>query len=133
MRPNSDIVSKTTSSIREPRSVAKAEIDAAKSVKLDYFNTQGQVKFTWPATYSLARAYLDQLERSQGMDAARIADARAQLAKAEKAAGADEQQMLTQLVSRLESEANGAGDATKVRTLAGAVKQLATSPSLATK
>jgi len=109
------------------------EIDAAKSVKLDYFNTQGQVKFTWPATYSLARAYLDQLERSQGMDAARIADARAQLAKAEKAAGADEQQMLTQLVSRLESEANGAGDASKVRLLAGAVKQLATSPSLATK
>jgi hypothetical protein len=109
------------------------EIDAAKSVKLDYFNTQGQVKFTWPATYSLARAYLDQLERSQGMDAARIADARAQLAKAEKAAGADEQQMLTQLVSRLESEANGAGDANKVRLLAGAVKQLATSPSLASK
>ena len=109
------------------------EIDAAKSVKLDYFNTQGQVKFTWPASYSLARAYLDQLERSQGMDAARIADARAQLAKAEKAAGADEQQMLTQLVSRLESEANGASDATKVRVLAGAVKQLATSPSLATK
>jgi hypothetical protein len=109
------------------------EIDAAKSVKLDYFNTQGQVKFTWPATYSLARAYLDQLERSQGMDAARIAEARAQLAKAEKAAGADEQQMLTQLVSRLESEANDAGDASKVRLLAGAVKQLATSPSLATK
>jgi LVIVD repeat-containing protein len=109
------------------------EIDAAKSVKLDYFNTQGQVKFTWPATYSLARAYLDQLERSQGMDAARIADARAQLAKAEKAAGANEQQMLTQLVSRLESEANGAGDASKVRLLVGAVKQLATSPSLATK
>jgi hypothetical protein len=109
------------------------EIDAAKSVKLEYFNTQGQVKFTWPATYSLARAYLDQLERSQGMDAARIADARTQLAKAEKAAGADEQQMLTQLVSRLESEANGAGDGNKVRLLAGAVKQLATSPSLATK
>ncbi len=109
------------------------EIDAAKSVKLDYFNTQGQVKFTWPATYSLARAYLDQLERSQGMDAARIADARAQLAKAEQAAGANEQQMLTQLVSRLESEANGAGDASKVRLLAGAVKQLATSPSLATR
>jgi hypothetical protein len=41
--------------------------------------------------------------------------------------------VLAQLVSRLESEANGAGDATKVRLLAGAVKQLATSPSLATK
>ncbi|HSJ75048.1 MAG TPA: hypothetical protein VK899_02515 [Gemmatimonadales bacterium] len=109
------------------------EIDAAKSVKLDYFNTQGQVKFTWPATYSLARAYLDQLERSHGMDSARIADARAQLAKAEKAAGAEQQQTLTQLVSRLESEASGAGDGNKVRLLAGAVKQLATSPSLATR
>ena len=41
--------------------------------------------------------------------------------------------MLTQLVSRLESEANGASDASKVRVLAGAVKQLAASPSLATK
>ncbi|HEY4647885.1 MAG TPA: hypothetical protein VIG95_02215, partial [Gemmatimonadales bacterium] len=109
------------------------EIDAAKSVKLDYFNTQGQVKFTWPASYSLARAYLDQLERTHGMDAARIADARAQLAQAEKAAGPDEQQMLTQLVSRLESEAKDAGDGGKVRLLASAVKQLATSPSLATK
>src|SRR3954467_3040337 len=113
--------------------ITQNEIDAAKSVKLDYFNTQGQVKFTWPASYSLARAYLDQLERTHGMDAARIADARAQLAKAEKTAGADEQQMLTQLVSRLESEAKDAGDGGKVRLLASAVKQLATSPSLATK
>jgi hypothetical protein len=109
------------------------EIEAAKSVKLDYFNTQGQVKFSWPATYSLARAYLDQLERSHGMDADRIADARAQLVRAEKAGRLEQQQVLAQLVSRLESEANGAGDATKVRLLAGAVKQLATSPSLATK
>ena len=55
------------------------EIDAAKSVKLDYFNTQGQVKFTWPASYSLARAYLDQLERSNGLDHSKIASARAEL------------------------------------------------------
>jgi hypothetical protein len=109
------------------------EIEAAKSVKLDYFNTQGQVKFSWPASYSLAGAYLDQLERSQGMAADRIADARAQLARAEKASGPEQQQTLAQLVSRLESEANGAGDATKVRLLAGAVKQLATSPGLATR
>ena len=109
------------------------EIDAAKSVKLEYFNTQGQVKFTWPASYSLARAYLDQLERSQGMNATQIADARAQLDKAEKLGGPEQQQTLTQLVSRLESEANGAGDGGKVRLVAGAVKQLAASPNLATK
>jgi LVIVD repeat len=111
--------------------ITQNEIDAAKSVKLDYFNTQGQVKFSWPATYSLARAYLDQLERSNGMDAGKIADARAQLARAEKAGGPERQQTLTQLVSRLETAVKGAGDAAKVQLLAGAVRQLATSPSLA--
>jgi hypothetical protein len=107
------------------------EIDAAKSVKLDYFNTQGQVKLSWPATYSLARAYLDQLERSGGMEAGAIADVRSGLARAEKAAGSEQQQTLTQLVSRLETAVSGAGDAAKVQLLAGAVKQLASSPSLA--
>jgi hypothetical protein len=107
------------------------EIEAAKSVKLDYFNTQGQVKFSWPASYSLARAYLDQLERSGGMDSGRIADARRQLVQAEKAGGSDRQQALTQLVSQLESEAGNAGDPSKVRLLAGTVNRLGTAPQVA--
>jgi hypothetical protein len=107
------------------------EIDAAKSVKLDYFNTQGQVKFTWPATYSLARAYLDQLERSQGLKPAQIADARSQLATAEKASGAAQQHTLSQLVSRLEGDVNGAGDRSKVALLAGTVRQLTAGSDLA--
>ena len=111
--------------------ISQNEIDAAKSVKLDYFNTQGQVKLSWPATYSLARAYLDQLERSKGMDAGKIDNARSQLARAEKAGGSEQQQALTQLVSRLEAAVNGAGDEAKVRLLAGAVRQLVTAPSLA--
>jgi len=111
--------------------ITQNEIDAAKSVKLEYFNTQGQVKLSWPATYSLARAYLDQLERSQGMNADAITEARTELARAEKTGGAEQQQTLTQLVSRLESAVSGAGDSAKVQLLAGAVKQLTMSPSLA--
>jgi hypothetical protein len=111
--------------------LSQNEIDAAKSVKLDYFNTQGQVKFTWPKSYSLARAYLDQLERSQGMDAAKIAAAREDLAQAEKASGAKQQKTLAQLVSRLELAAAGAGDAARVRTLADAVRGLGSGPLLA--
>jgi hypothetical protein len=111
--------------------ISQNEIDAAKSVKLEYFNTQGQVKLSWPATYSLSRAYLDQLERSQGMAAGEIAEARTGLARAEKAGQSEQQQTLAQLVSRLESAVNGAGDAAKVQLLASAVRQLATSPSLA--
>jgi hypothetical protein len=108
------------------------ELEAAKSVKLAYFNVQGQPKFTWPATYSLARAYLDQLERSNGMDMAKIADVRGELAKAEQSSGTKQQQELTQLVTRLESDVTGARDAEKAQALANTVKQLANSPSLAT-
>src|SRR3954453_3268253 len=107
------------------------EIDAAKSVHVDYLNVQGQPKFTWPASYSLARAYLDQLERSSGLDAGTIADARSELATAEKASGAAQQHTLSQLVSRLEGDVNGAGDRSKVELLAGTVRQLTAGSDLA--
>jgi hypothetical protein len=108
--------------------ISQNEIDAAKSVHLDYFNTQGQVKLVWPKSYSLARAYLDQLERSNGLSAARISAIRQQLKDAEK--GSDPN-ALTALAAQLEADAGKAGDAAKVRILAGTVRELATTPSLA--
>jgi hypothetical protein len=107
------------------------EIDAAKSVKLDYFNVQGQVKFNWPASYSLARAYLDQLERTHGLDPAKIAEARNQLARAESSSGGKQTEVLTTLVSTLENAVNDAADSAKVRTLAEAVRQLGGGSQLA--
>ena len=111
--------------------ISPNEIEAAKSVKLDYFNVQSQPKFTWPATYSLARAYLDQLERDNGMDAAKIADARAELTKAEHASGSKQQLALNELVSRLEKDVSSAHDTAKAQTLANTVRQLAASQDLA--
>jgi hypothetical protein len=111
--------------------ISQNEIDAAKSVKLDYFNTQGQVRFIWPATYSLARAYLDQLERSRGLDADKVAEARAQLALAEKAMPAERQETLGLLVSNLQRAVDEARDAAKIRTLAAVVGQLADDSQLA--
>ena len=48
--------------------ISQNEIDAAKTVHFDYLNTQGQPKLVWPASFALARAYLDQLERSLAAD-----------------------------------------------------------------
>jgi hypothetical protein len=110
--------------------ISQHEIDAAKSVHVDYLNAQGQVKLSWPATVSLAGAHLDQLERSKGLDASKIAAAREELARAEKLSGTKRQEALTALATRLSGDASGAGDATKVRTLAGVVRQLG-SPQLA--
>ncbi len=105
--------------------LSKNEIDAAKTVHLDYLNTQGQPHFTWPTTFVLARAYVDQLERSKGLSSSRIASVRQTLDNAEKASGAARSSALTQVASQLDSDANGSSDAAKVRTLAQTVRDLA--------
>lgn len=101
------------------------EIDAANSVKLDYLNTQGQPTFTWPATFALARAYVDQLERSRGLSASRVAEVRRQLAEAEAARGGSRNIALNRIASALDNEAGGSSDRVKVRMLAQAVRELA--------
>jgi hypothetical protein len=106
--------------------ISQNEIDAAKSVKLEYLNAQGQPQFVWPATFSLARAYLDQLERSRGLPAERIAAVRRSLADAERSSGASRGRSLTALALELDGEAMRSSEAMKVRKLAGAVRDLAT-------
>jgi hypothetical protein len=93
-------------------------------VKLDYLNTQGQPHFTWPATFALARAYVDQLERSRGLPGGRIADVRKSLTGAEQASGGSRRNALTKLASALEQDAGASADASKVRLLAGTVREL---------
>ena len=73
----------------------------------------------------LARAYVDQLERSNGLSADRLAAVRAALTSAEQASGAQRSSALTQLATRLDADASGSSDAEKVRLLAGAVRALA--------
>ncbi|HEX9106707.1 MAG TPA: hypothetical protein VF832_05760, partial [Longimicrobiales bacterium] len=101
------------------------EIDAAKSVHLDYLNVQGQQKFVWPATFALSRAYADQLERSGGLSAARLAAVREGLQKAEAASGGARRSALTKLGALIEGDVAGSSDAAKVRLLAQSVRDLA--------
>jgi hypothetical protein len=101
------------------------EIDAAKSVHLDYLNTQGQPKFVWPATFALSRAYTDQLERSSGLSSGRIAAVRSALSGAEMAAGMTRREALDKLAGQLDGDARGSSDAGKVRMLATSVRDLA--------
>ncbi|HEY5416801.1 MAG TPA: hypothetical protein VIK41_18305 [Gemmatimonadaceae bacterium] len=105
--------------------VSKNEIDAAKTVHFDYFNTQGQPKFVWPPSFALARAYLDQLERNNGLAADKIASTRNELAAAEKLSGQARKDALTKLSQQLHTEARSAGDQPKAHKLAFAVGDLA--------
>jgi hypothetical protein len=105
--------------------ISQNEIDAARSVHLDYLNTQGQPKFTWPTTFTLARAYTDQLERSKGLSASRVAAVRQMLDRAEQASGSARSTALNQLASSLQGDAGSSSDKAKVQTLAKTVKDLA--------
>jgi len=104
--------------------LSQNEIDAAKLVRRDYLNVQGQPRFTWPASFVVARAYLDQLERSKGLASGRISSVRSALARAEKATGASRRDALTRLAGDLRRDAAGAADGAKVEKLAEAVSEL---------
>jgi hypothetical protein len=104
--------------------ISANEIAAAKTVHLDYLNTQGQPKLVWPATFVLAYAYLDQLERMDGLASGKIKDAREALGRAEKASGAARNDELSKLAASLDADEKGAGDPAKVGVLAGVVRML---------
>src|SRR5205814_6649702 len=102
--------------------LTRNEIDAAKLVKLAYQNVQDQQRLTWPASFVVARAYVDQLDRSHGLAAARVSAARTALANAERASAAGRRTALTSLAKQLDRDAGSASDATKVRALAAVVR-----------
>ena len=107
--------------------ISQNELAAAKTVKTAYLNTQDQQKIVWVPSFALARAYLDQLARSDGLASGTIAAARTTLANAERS-GSQRKAALTQLASQLNAAAASAGDQAKVRLLASAVADLANAP-----
>ncbi len=59
------------------------EIDAAKTVRVSELNVQNQQKFEWSSQLVVAKAYLDQLSRSQALPADQIASLRKAIQTAE--------------------------------------------------
>ncbi len=104
--------------------ISQNELDAAKTVHFDGYNVQDQQKMVWPASFALAKAYVDQLERSKGLTAAKIQSTRDAIAAAEKANGAQRKTALTKLASQLNGDVSGSSDQAKVKMLASAVTDL---------
>ena len=105
--------------------ISQNEIDAAKLIHFDYLNAQDQQQLVWPASFVVARAYLDQLARSNGLAPEKLSAARSALARAEQLSGQPRRDAITQLATQLQGDAQGAADPAKLRTLAGAVTDLA--------
>ena len=105
--------------------LSQNEIDAAKLVKFDYLNAQDQQKLVWPASFVVARAYLDQLARSGGLSSARINATRDALTAAERQAGQAQKDALRQVATQLNADVATSNDQPKMRMLIGVVGDLA--------
>ena len=110
--------------------LSQNEIDAASLVRVEELNTQEQQKITWPPTSVVARAYIDQLTRSKGIQPQRARDVKSALDKAdslrtgqEKSAAATLDQ-LDALAAQVEKDASAASgrDADRLKALAATIK-----------
>lgn len=86
--------------------LTKNELDAAKTVQVNELNVQDQQRIEWPSKLVIAKAYLDQLERSQALPAAKIASLRKAIASAEKS------KLAAKDVAKLKAEAAGVSGGT---------------------
>jgi hypothetical protein len=85
--------------------LSQNEIDAALLVRSTEVNTQRQTKAVWPAAIVVARAYVDQLVRSNGLPAARVTALKAVFDKAD-ALRTGKERGAAAVVAELEALAN---------------------------
>ena len=99
------------------------EIDAAKTVRWTYLNAQGQPKIEWPPSFALAKAYVDQLERSKCLSAGRISSVRQSIEEAERSRGAQRAISLNQLATQIGTDTQSCSQP-KIRLLQKALTDL---------
>ncbi|HEY0036555.1 MAG TPA: hypothetical protein VGB66_07695 [Longimicrobium sp.] len=105
--------------------LSQNEIYAARLVRTKTFNPQLQTKVVWPASFVVARAYLDQLKRGNGIATARQEAVARELTRAEGLQGAARRTALITLATQLDRDAASARDGARVRMMASAVRDLA--------
>ena len=98
------------------------EIDAAKSVQVAELNVQNQQKIAWPAKLVVAKAYLDQLSRTQALSDSEIANLRKAIESAETShmnkGKVAKLKKMAPSIEKSAGTAKTATDATRMRALA---------------
>jgi hypothetical protein len=101
------------------------EIDAAKSVKVSELNVQNQQKIEWPAKVAVAKAYLDQLARSQALTPDKVATLEKAIQNAESShMNKDAVAELNRMAESLVKEADAAKNLTDSKRLHALVEIL---------
>jgi hypothetical protein len=116
-------------SLKPSEFLTQNEIDAASLVRSGEFNPQEQEKIAWPAGGVVARAYLDQLNRSHGIQPERARAVKTALDRADGQHAGDKNAVaaagqLDALAAQLETDAAASSgrDAARLRALAATIK-----------
>jgi len=103
------------------------EIDAAKTVRVAELNVQNQQKIEWPANLTVAKAYLDQLSRSQALPSSQITSLRKAIQSAETShmnkSKVAKLQKMAPAVEKNAASAKTAADASRLHGLAEILKR----------
>jgi hypothetical protein len=102
------------------------EIDAAKTVRVAELNVQNQQKIEWPQQLVVAKAYLDQLARSQALSTSKIAELQKAIHHAEKShLNAKDLATLNGMATEIDASAKtvtSPADATRLHALSNILK-----------
>jgi hypothetical protein len=113
--------------LTQTKFLTQNEIDAAKAVRVAELNVQNQEKIEWPRQLVVAKAYVDQLERSQALPADRIAGLRKAIQSAESShMKRSDLAKLKSLAPSLEKSAamtKGPADSTRLQALSEILRQ----------
>ncbi|MCU0237994.1 MAG: hypothetical protein MUC29_01015 [Pyrinomonadaceae bacterium] len=98
------------------------EIDAAKTVQVNQLNVQTQEKLVWSKKLIIAKAYLDQLERSNGLPSEQITSLRKSIEKAETTKNGEKLKKEVSLLEKTAKTTKNASDAHRLKGLADIMK-----------
>jgi hypothetical protein len=98
------------------------EIDAAKTVRVAELNVQNQQKIVWPAQFVVARAYVDQLARSQALPAKQIAALEKAIQAAESQGKLTKLKAMAPGLEKSAGTASNPADAARLQALADILK-----------
>ncbi len=108
------------------KDLTQNEIDAARTVHMSEFNVQNQQKIVWPRNLIVAKAYVDQVERTQALPADRIAALRQAIQGAEsshmKSSDLGKLKGIALALEKSASTAKSSADANRLQALAEILK-----------
>jgi hypothetical protein len=109
------------------KSLTQNEIDAAKTVRFSELNVQNQQRIEWPRKLVVAKAYIDQLERTQSLPADQIASLRQAIQNAENSrlnrGAAAKLKGLAASVEKNAVETKSSADASRLQALADILRR----------